>query len=267
MHVVALDTARVDAYLERLGAARPSHPSLQALTELHRVHLRTIPFENLSIHLGEPIVLEPTALADKLVRQRRGGFCYELNGAFASLLAALGFSVTMLEARVYDGHTPGPPFDHLTLRVDLEAPYLADVGFGDHFLAPLRLDGREPQADPAGTFLLRDAPDGVDLLRDGVAQYRLGLVPRRLEEFVGMCRHHQTSPTSHFTRRTVCSRATTAGRITISDRRLITTEHGSRHERTIEDDDELLRAYADRFGIRLRRLPRSVSEPARADTR
>ena len=80
------------------------------------------------------------AFCRKIVNEKRGGFCYELNGAFAALLRALRFRVTLLSGRVarQDG-SYGPEFDHLTLRVDLEEPWLADVGFGDCFLEPLRL--------------------------------------------------------------------------------------------------------------------------------
>src|SRR3569833_2383178 len=95
----------VDAYLERIGAARS--PGLAAL---HRLHQTAVPFENLSIHLGEPVPLTPEDLYDKIVSRRRGGFCYELNGLFALLLENLGHEVTRLAARV----AGGPPFDHLT---------------------------------------------------------------------------------------------------------------------------------------------------------
>ena len=86
----------VDRYLARLGLRGPLRPSLGVLRQLHLAHLRAIPFENLSIHLGEPIVLDPQLLVAKLVERHRGGFCYELNGAFAALLAALGFRVDHL---------------------------------------------------------------------------------------------------------------------------------------------------------------------------
>src|SRR3569833_4073382 len=80
-----------DAYLTRSGAKRPARPDAEALRERHLRHLLTVPFENLSIHLGEDIVLDSAALVAKVVERRRGGFCYELNGAFAALLSALGF--------------------------------------------------------------------------------------------------------------------------------------------------------------------------------
>ena len=95
-----MQRADVDAYLARIGAARPERPSTEALQVLHAAHLRSVPFENLSIHLGEPVILDESALLDKIVGRRRGGFCYELNGLFAALLTALGFDVTLLAGRV-----------------------------------------------------------------------------------------------------------------------------------------------------------------------
>jgi N-hydroxyarylamine O-acetyltransferase len=90
----------VDDYLARIGLPRPVSADLGALRDLQAAHLLAVPFENLSIHLREPIVLDQAALATKVARMHRGGFCYELNGAFAGLLTALGFRVSLLSARV-----------------------------------------------------------------------------------------------------------------------------------------------------------------------
>jgi N-hydroxyarylamine O-acetyltransferase len=255
-----MDGAELDAYLARIGAARPARADATALRELQQRHLLTVPFENLSIHLGEPIVLEPGALLDKLLRRRRGGFCYELNGAFSDLLSSLGFGVTLLAARVFGDDGPGPPFDHLALRVDAggPGPWLADVGFGQHSSYPLRLDTGDEQADPGGTFRIAETADGdLDVIRDGQPQYRLEPRPRSLGDFEPTCWWQQTSPRSHFTRSLVCSRLTEGGRVTLSDRTLIRTTAGQRDERTLTGDAEVLDAYRTWFGIVLDRLPPS----------
>jgi N-hydroxyarylamine O-acetyltransferase len=88
------------AYLKRINYSGPLEPSAETLRRLQVAHLKTVPFENLSIHAGEPIVLEENALFTKIVERRRGGFCYEANGLFAALLRALGFEVAMLAAGV-----------------------------------------------------------------------------------------------------------------------------------------------------------------------
>src|SRR5690349_2377671 len=117
------------AYLSRIGMPEElAPPSAELLRELHIRHLESVPFENLSIHLDEPIRLDEDALLDKIVRRRRGGFCYELNGVFAALLEALGFRVTRHAARVFSGDGQlGIPFDHLALIVDLDEEWLVDV--------------------------------------------------------------------------------------------------------------------------------------------
>src|SRR5207253_5672902 len=135
--------------LERIGYAVPNAPNADTLRQIHRAHLLAVPFENLDIPLKRKIVCEEESFLRKIVERRRGGFCYEMNGAFAALLRAMGFRVTLLSARVPqpDGGD-GLEFDHLTLRVDFEEPYLADVGFGDSFMEPLRLKtGIEQEQD------------------------------------------------------------------------------------------------------------------------
>jgi N-hydroxyarylamine O-acetyltransferase len=251
-----MNDAAVTAYLARVGVPRPPRLDPESLRDLQLRHLQAVPFENLSIHLGEPIVLEEAALFDKLVQRRRGGFCYELNGGFAALLSALGFTVTLLAARVFGGGGAGPPFDHLALRVDLSEPWLVDVGFGAFSHHPLRLGARSEQADPGGAFRIGEAEDGdLDVLLDGEPQYRLEQRPRALSDFEPTCWWQQTSPRSHFTQSLVCSLQTEGGRVTLSDRTLVRTAGGERREQALGGDAEVLAAYQGCFGIRLDRVP------------
>ncbi|MFJ8074984.1 arylamine N-acetyltransferase [Streptomyces sp. NPDC096176] len=250
----------VDAYLARIEGVRPRRADAAALRELQLRHLLTVPFENLSIHLGEPLVLEDRPLLDKIVGARRGGFCYELNGTFAALLRGLGYRVTLLQGRVFgDGSRLGIPYDHLALRVETEdgtGPWLADVGFGDHSHHPLLLGERGEQADPAGIFQVVEAPEGdLDVLRDGKPQFRLDTRPRELVDFEAGAWWHRTSPASHFTQSLVCSLLTEEGRITLTGRKLVTTVRGERQERPLGGDDEVLAAYRKHFGLELDRVP------------
>jgi N-hydroxyarylamine O-acetyltransferase len=250
----------VAAYLARIGVARPLALDAGALRDLHRAHLLAVPFENLSIHLGEPISLDEADLMDKIAGRRRGGFCYELNGAFAGLLERLGAQVRRVSAQVYgkDGKL-GPPFAHLALIAALPdgtGPWLADVGFGAHSTYPLQAASRAEQTDPGGRFLLADTRDGdVDVVKDGEPQYRLELRERVLDDFVPTCWWHQTSPRSRFTRSLICSRLTDEGRITISGRSLIRTAGEQRIEENLPDDPAVLAAYRVHFGIDLDRVP------------
>ncbi|PBC76248.1 N-hydroxyarylamine O-acetyltransferase [Streptomyces sp. TLI_235] len=257
-----MDGRQVAAYLDRIGLPRPGRPDAAALRALQLAHLSAVPFETLSVARGEPIVLTEQALWEKLVERRRGGFCYELNGAFAALLGALGYRVELLAARVFgkDGRV-GPPFDHMALRVELDGPWLVDVGFGRFSHHPLRLDERGPQADPAGRFTLAEHGPGLDVLMDGDPQYRLDLRPYALADFGPTCWWQATSPDSHFTRSTTCSRLTAEGRITLAGTRLIRTgADGSRSERELTAE-QALAAYREHFGIGLDELP--VSAPLR----
>jgi N-hydroxyarylamine O-acetyltransferase len=255
MNDLRIDSSRADDYLARIGVRRPARAGADALRDLHRRHLLTVPFENLSVHLGEDIVLEAEALTGKVAVDRRGGFCYELNGAFAALLTALGYPVTLLAARVFGEDGPGPLFDHLALRVETPQPWLVDVGFGRHSEYPLHLDGRGEQADPGGVFRISETPQGdLDVHRDGVPQYRLEQRPRTLADFELGCWWNRTSPKSHFTRSLVCSLLTEKGRITLSGRTLTVTDAGSRHEEELPED-AVLAAYREHFGIVLDRVP------------
>lgn len=251
----------VAAYLERLGVPAPSAPDARNLAVLQRSHLRAVPFENLSIHLGEPIGLDPAALLDKVVTRRRGGFCYELNGAFAWLLTGLGYTVTLLSARVFAGPRLGPPFDHLALRVELEEPWLVDVGFGDFATLPLRMDERGDQSDPAGTFRIAEAEHG-DLVayENGEPQYRLEARPRDLEEFDAMCWYQQHSPRSHFTKSPICSRLTDTGKVSLTGRTLKRTVDGAASKSTLRSAAEVLAAYREHFGVDLDRVPNDPRE-------
>ena len=250
----------IDAYLRRIGYEGSREPSAETLRDLQVAHLRTVPFENLSIHSAEPILLRDDALFEKVITRRRGGFCYELNGLFAALLRALGFDVEMLAAGVAGASgTFGPEFDHMTLLVKLDERWIADVGFGDSFLEPLRLDEPKEQLQGARAYKFVAEGDHRILWQrnyDGVwsKQYRFSLQPHVYAHYAETCRFHQTSPDSHFTKGRVCTRATADGRVTLSELRLITTNNkGERQERTLASENEYAAALREHFGIALTR--------------
>ncbi len=261
-------------YLARINFARLSeselqNPSLKLLQALHEAHMLDVPFENLSIHYGQPIVLRNELLYDKIVRRRRGGFCYELNGMFAWLLRQLGYEVTLLSAEVAEsGGAFSAPYDHLALLVHQVdgADWLADVGFGDSFRQPLRFqaeleqdgaDGhtyrlresqsREGTRDEQGLFPYWLVEQRGDTQWDPV--YRFTLRPHVLTDFTERCIYQQTSLDSHFTQKRICSLALPDGRISLSDLRLITTLDGKRDERMLSSEDEYRTILAERFGI------------------
>jgi len=246
----------IEAYLKRISYTGPLTPAPETLRALQVAHLLTVPFENLSIHSGEPIVLNEDALFTKIVEKKRGGFCYECNGLFAGLLRALGFEVAMLAAGVARPKGGfGPNFDHMTLMVSLEQRWLVDVGFGDSFREPLRLDEPGEQLQNNHAYqIVTDGPSFTLMQRisDGEwkAQYRFTLEPHEYDDYAEMCRYHQTSPESHFTRARICSLATDDGRVTLSDMRFIETSgNNEQQERNVAGEAEYATILRERFGI------------------
>lgn len=244
----------ITQYLQRLRYTGATEPTTDVLRALHHAHMLTVPFENLDIPLGRPIMLDETALYHKIVEQRRGGFCYELNGLFVWLLRSLGFQVTLLSAGV--AHAAGgfgPDFDHLLLFVEADGYWLADVGFGDSFLEPLHLQAEE-QVDGSDLYRVDQEGSNYILLRreqnkDWQPQYRFTLTPRQLTDFTAMCHYQQTSPNSHFTKGRICSRATPEGRVTLRNERLIITQNGQRTEQELGDEQACIDALREYFDI------------------
>ncbi len=255
----------IGAYLKRINYNGPLEPSEQVLFDLHLAHLLAVPFENLSIHSGEQILLSEEALFNKIVVNGRGGFCYELNGLFAALLKQIGFNVSILSAGVKNEKGEfSPDFDHMTLMVVLNERWLADVGFGDSFRNPLRLDSTQVQHD--GNRLYRIAENGSYLMMmekridsEWKEMYRFKLDSYGYDDFNEMCRYHQTSPESHFTQRIICSLAKPDGRITISSNRLLITKEEDKQEKELASDEEVKAVLDEHFNIRLNNLKSIVN--------
>jgi len=244
------------AYLQRLGLERSERPSLPFLTKLQRRHLLRVPFENLDIFWGNPIPLDVPRAFRKVMELRRGGFCYELNALFASLLQTLGFQVSLLSARVWRKveHSWGPEFDHLTLAVMLDQPYLVDVGFGDCFRAPMPLS-TVVQSDVSGRYRLVQGewPDEWVLEHSVRAHwrslYRMSREPRALASFAAMNTWQQTSPDSPFTGHAVFTLARPWGRLTLTDGHAVETRRGRIHRQRLKSG-ELERRLRRLYGVR-----------------
>jgi N-hydroxyarylamine O-acetyltransferase len=179
----------LEAYFERIGYSGPRSATLDTLEAIHARHPQAIPFENLNPLLGWPVRLDAASLQRKLVREGRGGYCYEQNLLFAHALRALGFHVTGLAARVLWNLPEGvePARTHMLLLIELvEGRYVADVGFGGLTLTgPLRLQAGIEQPTPHEPFRLTMAGDAfvMEALIGGawMALYRFDL-------------HEQTQP-------------------------------------------------------------------------
>jgi N-hydroxyarylamine O-acetyltransferase len=218
---------------------------------LHRWHILSVPFENLDIGLGRRIVLDLDRFYRKIVSEGRGGYCYELNGCFASLLKRLGFRVSMLSARVAGKDGFSPEFDHMTLLVHLEDRWLADVGFGDSFTRPIRIDTVEPQKDDETLYRVTGTNGERVVSRQKEKgnwdnQYSFSFTPRKLSDFTARNDYQQTSPKSHFTQGPLISRLTKSGRITLTDKKFIISRDQKRFEvpvKSRKDFDRLLKKH------------------------
>ncbi|MBI1256967.1 MAG: acetyltransferase [Chloroflexi bacterium] len=228
---------KLDAYLDRIDYHGTLEPTLATLTALHRAHLLSIPYENLDIHLGGYLSVDPDKMFDKLVTRRRGGWCYEMNGLFAWALRELGFEVTLLASNVQREFTgDGSQGTHLILRVDLDRPYLVDVGFGNGILEPLPLAAGQYQQGFFSYHLLRDGERWFfQNYPDGGPGFVFTLQPHALPDFAERCHELQTSPESGFVKSTVCLRRTPAGIVALRGAVLRTTTEPGTTEQIVDN--------------------------------
>lgn len=249
----------LDAYLARIGYDGPREPTLAVLTDLHARQVDAIPFETMTPLLGQPVVLGLADLQAKMVAQRRGGYCFELNGLFKAALEALGFKVTGLAARVrwrMAPEQPDGPLNHMTLRVDLaDGPWLADVGFGGHtFAAPIRMTPDVEQTVPTST--LRLVPHGASMtLQTRLAEgwrdlYRFRDEPQSAADYEVYSWHTSAYPSSMFRAYLISERLTPERRITLINNKFIQRfTDGRVVERVLETPDALVWVLTDELGL------------------
>jgi N-hydroxyarylamine O-acetyltransferase len=216
----------VASYLTHIGLSERPPLDLVGLEALQRAHLTTVPFENLDVYARRGVETGLDWSVPKIVERRRGGWCFELNGAFSSLLSAMGFSVRRLGATVLLSPASNDP-SHLTLEVMLEEPYLVDVGFGDTFIKPLRLGSDEMQDGLSGEFVISTEGEFRTLSQiqdDGTLekQYRFGPEEWALADFDEASERLQTEPGLSWTRSYFATRLLDRGpdRVTLLDDRI-----------------------------------------------
>jgi len=261
----------LDAYFARIGHRGDRAPTLDTLRAIVLAHVQAIPFENLDVLLGRGIDLTPAVIEQKLVHRRRGGYCFEQNALLLAVLQALGYEATPLSARVRIQRPRDftPPRTHVFVLVTLAGErWLCDVGVGGLSpTAPLRLDVETAQATPHEPRRLirhgawasgdRRSPDArifhqVQVGGDwqDICEFTLEPMPAIDREVANW--FTSAHPQSHFRNRLMAARATEDGRITLLNREL-THRHadGRTVTRTIRDEDDLLAALADEFGLEL----------------
>ncbi len=262
----------LSAYFERIGFASDSRPAptLDTLSALHLLHPQTIAFENLDVLLGRPVRIDLASVQRKLVADGRGGYCYEHNLLFRSVLEALSFRVRSYAGRVLwgrDGETM-PPRTHMMLIVEVDdTRYLADVGFGGMTLsAPIVLQPDLEQITPHGAFRLDNADTGgtglpafvLRTLIDGqwASIYRfdldLDLDPQYQADYEMSNHYVLTYPQSVFVNNLLAARLAPGKRIGLFNRALSAhDEREGTHKRELANADELRRVLVEDLGIRL----------------
>ncbi|MEO3434120.1 arylamine N-acetyltransferase [Inquilinus sp. CAU 1745] len=239
----------IDAYLRRIGWTGAVDPTPETLSALVARHVASIPFENLNPFLGLPVDLDPVALEEKLVRNRRGGYCFEQNALFALALEALGFRASGLAARVlWNGPEDAiTPRSHMLLRVELEGrTHLADVGFGGNTpTGPLLLEEGMEQETPHEPYRL--IPHDGDwrlharIGKEWKALYRFDLQRQYPVDYAAANYFLSTSPSSHFVTGLVAARAVEGRRLALRGRDFATHHMDGRTERRrLESADEII---------------------------
>ena len=242
--------------LERIRYRGSRAANYQNLRSLQHAFLESVPFENLDIHLGRRISLEPGRIHQKLVLQRRGGFCYECNGLFAELLVSLGYGVSRHSARMSLGGNVGPEFDHMVLVVALDRDYLVDVGNGQSVRDPLPLAGDDLSEAEGVEYRVNAHGDGYGLYyrtaeSEWLPRFLFSTIPREQSEFEAMCEFHQTSPESIFAKQRLATIATPEGRLTLLGNHFTEVRGAERNERELTSESKVLEILKRRFGIDL----------------
>ncbi|MEV8021225.1 arylamine N-acetyltransferase [Streptomyces sp. NPDC086554] len=248
----------ITAYLARIGYEGEAKPNLETLRALHRAHVAAIPFENLEVMLGRPVPLDIAALQDKMVRQRRGGYCYEQNLLFAAVLERIGFTVTGLGARVRAGASSRRAVTHMLLKVEADGrDWHCDVGYGaEGLLEPILLEAGVVVRQGAWRYGIVQEAGGARVLRTEHADgwfdlYEYTLDERITADYVVMNHYTSTHPRSSFIRRPVLQKAAPDLRRTLVGHRLtVTRPDGTSDERDVSVD-ELSDVLVREFGIEL----------------
>jgi N-hydroxyarylamine O-acetyltransferase len=240
-------------YLERIRFDGPVCADLKTLGALQRAHTHAIPFENLDVQLGRPvsIALEPSF--DKLVRRRRGGWCFEMNRVFGWALQEIGFDVTRLSAGVHRIRIGDFQLgNHLCLRVMLDQPYLVDVGFGGSLTGPMPLRAGD-RDDPPYQLNLSETPDGfwrfTETAHGDPATFDFKNEIADEARFEAKCQYLQTSKDSGFVQSLVVQRRAGDSHLTLRGR-VLSIAHPTHLEKSLlHSADELVETLRTRFDL------------------
>jgi len=246
-------------YLTRIGLGSPPRPNEEGLEQIHSAQAFSIPFENLDIHLGRPISLNPQNLAAKMLESKRGGYCFELNGLLHLALSAMGFNVRPHLARVLYGRNDSGPRTHQVLIVTISGKkWLADTGFGGPGIrSPLPLVTGQVYDQYGERYRLQSHPQLGTVLQKETRNsfldlYAFNEAELTLDIDIEMANHFtSTWPQSIFRLHRMCSLPQPWGRVTLSDMELTIHRDGQSLSKTLPDGPQYISALAEHFGIEI----------------
>ncbi|MFT5132330.1 MAG: N-hydroxyarylamine O-acetyltransferase [Gammaproteobacteria bacterium] len=252
----------IERCLDRINYQGSREPSLETLKALQLAFVYAIPFENLDIHLQRKIELSAENSYRKIIDERRGGFCYECNTLFHSMLEMLGFDVKFVAATMQLPIAMNIEFEHMALMVRLDDVYLVDVGNGQSCQQAMRIGADEIVKFENVEYRLDEFEDGHALYfrgegDDWLPRFSFTTVPRQLKEYEEMCHIIQTSPASHFTHRKVITIARPDGRVSLVDRDLEIKQAGRVTTRSLKSNEQYKESLETYFSIQLPELPKS----------
>jgi N-hydroxyarylamine O-acetyltransferase len=248
----------LSAYFARIGYGGPATATPAVLNDLQRLHTAAIPFESLDVFLGRQVDISPAAVDQKLIADRRGGYCYEQNGLFRRVLLTLGFEVTTLIGRVLWNmpvDAPLRPRTHMALKVRVRGDdWLADVGFGGSTLtAPLLWNSDISQKTPHALYRISRSPGEITLEQQADDEwrsvYRLGADPQIPADLEPPNWFSSTHPSSQFKANLVCALSPPGRRINLLNNRLTIRPVAGEIERRSLDAEGMERCLIEDFGL------------------
>jgi N-hydroxyarylamine O-acetyltransferase len=247
----------LDAYLSRIGYAQARMATLECLRGIVLRHAQTIAFENLDPFMRQPVRLDPQALQQKLIHERRGGYCFEQNLLLWNALEQLGFDVSGLAARVmWNAPPPALPRTHMLLLVEIAGDsWIVDVGFGGLTLTGvLQLATDIEQSTPHESFrLLREGAQYVlqaSVRGEWRALYCFNLQAQLPVDYEPVNWYLSTHPQSRFVNNLIAARSEPGRRYNLLNNEFTVHElHGETRRRTLTDASELRQSLTQTFLI------------------
>jgi N-hydroxyarylamine O-acetyltransferase len=240
-------------YLKRVGFDGTPRADLATLRALQRAHVHTVPFENIDVQLRRPVSLNKEEIYEKIVRRRRGGWCYELNGLMGWALREIGFDVMRVSAGVMrDSLGDQQLGNHLCLLVRLDRPYLVDVGFGSSLLAPLALE-QGSREDWPYRVAVEEVAEGYWRFteQEQAAPFSFDFKPSAADESLldAKCLYQQTHSASPFVQNLVAKRRVTDAYFTLRGRVFTNVGAAGTQKTVLNSPSELLACLRERFDL------------------